>query len=137
MMATENTTPNEGYQLPHPDNLLSFDVGRLIAAIGAIDASVAGLGIAVSGKASASHDHTMGAIIGLDAALAGKSASGHTHTIGSLSDVTVTGAANRHVLKFSAGVWGTSALQIADVVNLQSQLTSMQATITTMDGGTY
>lgn len=136
-MPTENTTPNEGYPLPHPDNLLSFDVGRLIAALGGIDTSVAALGGEITGKASASHGHAMGDITGLDGALAGKAASGHTHAIGSLSDVTVTGVATKHVLKYSGSGWAASALQIADVVNLKSQLSAMQSTITTMDGGAY
>jgi hypothetical protein len=40
-MPTENTTPNQGYQLPFAGNDLEDDVARIIAAIGAIDTDVA------------------------------------------------------------------------------------------------
>jgi len=40
-MVTENTTPNRGYQEPAVGNTLEVDVGRLIAALRAIDVDVA------------------------------------------------------------------------------------------------
>lgn len=42
-MATDNTTVNQGYELPHPGNTTKHDVERIIAALTAIDMDVATL----------------------------------------------------------------------------------------------
>lgn len=42
-MATDNTTVNQGYELPHPKNTTAHDVERIIAALTAIDMDVATL----------------------------------------------------------------------------------------------
>lgn len=50
-MVTENTTPNRGYQEPAVGNTLEVDVGRLIAALRAIDTDMASALAAVVAKA--------------------------------------------------------------------------------------
>lgn len=50
-MVTENTTPNRGYQEPAVGNTLEMDVGRLIAALRAIDADMASAFAAIVAKA--------------------------------------------------------------------------------------
>ena len=50
-MPTENTTPNQGYQLPFAGNNLSDDVARVISAISAIDTDVASALSALAAKA--------------------------------------------------------------------------------------
>lgn len=50
-MVTENTTPNRGYQEPAVGNTLEVDVGRLIAALRAIDADVASALASIVAKA--------------------------------------------------------------------------------------
>jgi len=50
-MVTENTTPNRGYQEPAVGNTLEVDVGRLIAALRAIDTDMASVLAAVVAKA--------------------------------------------------------------------------------------
>ncbi|WP_313194510.1 hypothetical protein [Shinella zoogloeoides] len=50
-MVTENTTPNRGYQEPAVGNTLEVDVGRLIAALRAIDTDVASALAAIVAKA--------------------------------------------------------------------------------------
>ncbi|WP_312414073.1 hypothetical protein [Shinella sp.] len=50
-MVTENTTPNRGYQEPAVGNTLEVDVGRLIAALRAIDIDVANALAAIVSKA--------------------------------------------------------------------------------------
>lgn len=50
-MPTENTTSNQGYQLPFGGNNLSVDVGRIIAAISAIDVDIANALGALAAKA--------------------------------------------------------------------------------------
>lgn len=50
-MPTENTTPNQGYQLPHGGNDLSVDVARIISAIASIDVDIATALSALASKA--------------------------------------------------------------------------------------
>ncbi|UNK36578.1 hypothetical protein MNR02_08625 [Shinella sp. H4-D48] len=50
-MVTENTTPNRGYQEPEVGNTLEVDVGRLIAALRAIDTDMASAFAAIVIKA--------------------------------------------------------------------------------------
>lgn len=50
-MVTENTTPNRGYQEPAVGNTLEVDVGRLIAALRAIDTDVASALASIVAKA--------------------------------------------------------------------------------------
>ncbi|MGX5723325.1 hypothetical protein [Shinella zoogloeoides] len=50
-MVTENTTPNRGYQEPAVGNTLEVDVGRLIAALRAIDTDMASAFAAIVAKA--------------------------------------------------------------------------------------
>lgn len=75
-MSVENVTASRGYQLPYPDNDLSFDVGRIIAAINGLDVDVATLIASLSGKAAASHTHAINDVTGLQAALDGKIGTG-------------------------------------------------------------
>lgn len=53
-MVTENTTPNRGYQEPAVGNTLEVDVGRLIAALRAIDTDMASAMAAIVAKAGLS-----------------------------------------------------------------------------------
>lgn len=50
-MPTENTTSNQGYQLPFGDNDLSVDVARIISAITAIDNDIASALASLAAKA--------------------------------------------------------------------------------------
>ncbi|MFN3890175.1 MAG: hypothetical protein ACK4MV_07235 [Beijerinckiaceae bacterium] len=75
-MSVENVTASRGYQLPYPDNDLSFDVGRIIAAINGLDVDVATLIASLSGKAATTHTHAINDVSGLQAALDGKIGTG-------------------------------------------------------------
>lgn len=133
----DQVTSARGYQKPHATNQLSYDVGRLRAALDAMDVDVAGLLASVAGKAATGHGHVMDDISGLGAALSGKASVSHSHTLASLTDVSVTGAGSGFVLRYSSGAWQAAALGITDVVNLSATLASMQAAIATMDDGAY
>lgn len=133
----EETTTGRGYQKPHPSNQLSEDVHRLRAGVDSVDADIVALLAALAGKAAVAHTHAIEGVDGLSAALSGKAPTSHSHSIGGLSDVTVTGAASGHVLKFTGAGWATAALAISDIVNLGATLTSMQDAIATMDDGTF
>lgn len=75
-MSVENVTASRSYQLPYPDNDLSFDVGRIIAAINGLDVDVATLIASLSGKAATTHTHAIADVAGLQAALDGKVGTG-------------------------------------------------------------
>lgn len=71
-MSVENVTVSRGYPLPYPDNDLSFDVGRIIAAINGLDVDVATIIANLAGKAPTSHEHSISEVAGLQAAIDGK-----------------------------------------------------------------
>lgn len=71
-MSVENVTVSRGYPLPYPDNDLSFDVGRIIAAINGLDVDVATIIASLAGKAATSHEHSISEVAGLQAAIDGK-----------------------------------------------------------------
>lgn len=136
-MTIENTTPERGYSLPAPTNLLSEDVVRLIAAVNAIDVDVANILLALSAKASISHGHSIADVTGLSAALAGFAPVIHTHTIGSLTGVSISGPADGQVLIYSGGQWTNAPLSIASVPGLSAALASLQSQIDALDDGTF
>ncbi len=132
-----NVTSGRGYQLPDPTNLLSEDVLRLVTAIQGVDTDIVAVLSGLSGKAAAVHVHAIADVTGLTSALAGKAAAAHTHALGDLTNVSVTGAATGHALRYSGGTWAAAPLGISDITSLASTLASMQAAITTMDDGSY
>lgn len=136
-MPTEETTAGRGYALPYASNQLSYDVLRLRAALNGIDADMVAALAGLAGKASAAHTHAVDDVAGLTAILAGKAAASHTHALGTLSDVSTSGAATGQFLRFSGGGWVPAALAVSDVSGLAATLTSMQAAINTIDGGSF
>lgn len=133
----DEVTAARGYEKPFATNLLSYDVGRLRAALDGLDTDMAATIAALAGKAAISHAHAIDDVSGLTAALAGKAATAHTHTLGSLTDVSLTGASSGSLLRLSGGVWGPAALGIGDVTGLSSALSSLSASIPAVDDGTY
>lgn len=133
----EETTVGRGYEKPHPSNQLSEDVHRLRSGVDKIDVDIVAILLALAGKAAAVHTHPVDEIDGLATALSGKAPTTHNHALGGLSDVTTSGAANGHVLKFTGSGWASVALAVGDITNLTATLASMQEAITTMDDGTF
>lgn len=68
-MPTFDITANQSYPLPHADNDLEVDVGRLRSALSAIDTDIATILSGLSGKASIIHSHTISDVTGLQTAL--------------------------------------------------------------------
>lgn len=68
----DNQTPNRGYQLPHKDNDIEYDVARIIAAITGIDLDIAAAIVATAGKADSVHGHVIADTTGLQGALNAK-----------------------------------------------------------------
>lgn len=71
---------------------------------------ISGLSSALSGKADASHTHTIANVSGLQAALDGKAGSSHVHALDDLSDVNVSGATDGQALVLQGGQWGAATL---------------------------
>lgn len=106
-MPVNNSTANRGYQLPHPSNLVSDDINRLIAAFNAIDADVATAILAIAGKAAATHGHVINDVAGLQSALDGKMVAG---TAGVLT--AIAGAAFGSIGSY---VWANYSNQVPNV----------------------
>ena len=100
-MTVENVTGNRGYQLPYEFNDLAEDVARLVSALSAIDIDIAGLLVAVAGKAAAAHGHVIGDTTGLQGALDAK------------QDASARGNANGYASLDSGGKVPTSQLPAA------------------------
>lgn len=136
-MPVENVTANRGYALPNPENDLSVDVYRLIAALEALDVDVHSVLIGLAAKAAATHGHAIADVTGLQAALDAKAASGHTHALGDLSNVSEAGVSDGFVLLRSGGSWVAQQITVSMVSGLQATLTSLQDQINAIDGGSY
>lgn len=133
----EEVTTGRGYQKPHPANPLSQDVLRLRAFADQSDADMAAALSLLAGKADLIHSHGISDVSGLTSALAEKAGTSHSHALGGLADVTVTGAASGHFLKYVGPGWASAQIGISDVANLTSTLSSIQTALSTMDGGSY
>ncbi len=105
MAVTDDRTPNRNYPVPHGGNHLSDDQPRLAAAFSALDADMQAALTDLATKAAAGHQHAIAEITGLQAELDGKAAAGHVHGLDSLSDVSVSGAANGQFLSLVANTW--------------------------------
>ena len=121
------TTPNQGYPLPAGPNKLQNDVLRLIAALTAIDADVAGLLSDLTGKANVGHGHAMADISGLVSALSNKLDLGYHDALANLTDVDVAGVANGMALLRQASKWIPVALQIGNIAGLETALNGKAA----------
>ena len=104
-MPTDNTTPNQNYQLPNGLNDLSHDVLRLIAMIGSVDADMANALATLASKAADVHNHTFDDITGLQNALDGKAADGHQHALNDMSNVDDSASTQYQFLMKSVTGW--------------------------------
>lgn len=118
----DDRTTNRDYPKPAAPNWLADDVGRLRAALDAVDDDVASILASLATKSAVGHGHAIGEVTGLQSALDGKAVAGHTHAFDDLSDVSVAGAANGQVVKRVGGAWLPATLQLSDVFKLESEL---------------
>jgi len=139
MAVIDNRTSNRDYALPHPDNDLSDDVLRLIAALEGIDTDVFEIFTSLTGKSNLGHGHPIEQIVGLTAALNSKSGINHTHLFDDLVGVSVATAASGQFLKFVGSTWQPATIAMGDVAGLSAALggkADLQGTSVLIPAGT-
>lgn len=125
-------TLHRRYPKPVLQNLVSNDVGSLIAAYDMIDADMAAVLLALNSKAPAVHHHNIEDIDNLAVVLAEKSPTNHKHALDDISGVSGTAAAPAgYVLMKTATGWspgdpanliGSHYHAIGDITNLSTVL---------------
>jgi hypothetical protein len=104
-MPTDSRTTLRNYKKPSTANTVAEDFARHIDAMDALDADVGSLFTQMSGKASATHAHTIAQVTGLQTALDNKLNVGATFTLDDLSDVSASAPTSTQVLKRIGSVW--------------------------------
>lgn len=88
---------------------------NVVSKLSSLDSDISAINTTLSGKANASHTHTIANVSGLQNALDAKSATGHKHTVSDIMDLTATAAE----LNYMDGV--TS--------NVQTQIDNLSSTV--------